>query len=104
MELNAQRTSVLTNMKFNTGYGIKLMSCSNRCFVNGSILQSHPAEHNFGWVDKNKFPAPLYSYNEKAFQCCCRSAWKKFRQALKASLPCTASEHDSGRSLMSTGG
>jgi len=68
LELNAQRTSVLTNVKFSTGYGIKLMSCLNECFTNDSISRSHPVEHNFGWADENKFPAPLYSYAGKTFQ------------------------------------
>lgn len=60
-------------MKFNIGYGIKLMGCLNGCFTNDSISHSHPVEHNCGWADENKFPAPLYSYDEKTFQQCCRS-------------------------------
>lgn len=73
-----QKASVLTNVKSDTGYGIKLMSCLSRCFVKDSILQSHPEEHGFGCVDKNKFPAPFYSYDGKSFQRCCRSVWNKF--------------------------
>lgn len=104
LELNAQRTSVLTNVKFNTGYSIKLMSCLNGCFTNDSISHSYPAEHNFGWVDEISF-LPLYIHMMgKHFSDVADLPGRNLSELLKASLPFTINEQDSGRSLMPMGG